>query len=53
MATPIVRVKFDFAQCRKEVNELGRAPPAAELSEKDDILPFFRARNQLCAFIGT
>lgn len=53
MATPLVQVKFDFAQCRKQVNELGALLLRPELSEKDDILPFFRARDQLCAFIGT
>jgi Domain of unknown function (DUF4263) len=36
------------------VTELGtllKSKP--DLSEKNDILPFFKTRNQLCAFIGT
>jgi len=49
-----VKVAFDLPKCKKEVNELGRLLTSkADLSEKRDILPFFRTRDQLCAFIGT
>ncbi len=49
-----VKVTFNLARCKKEVDELGKLLRSkAELSEKNDILPFFKSRDQLCAFIGT
>jgi hypothetical protein len=50
----IIKVTFDLAKCRKEVEELGQLLKSkSDLSEKNDLLPFFRSRDQLCAFIGT
>jgi len=48
--------KFTYnpAKCKKELRSLGRllkAKPA--LSERNDLLPFFKSCRQLAAFIGT
>jgi hypothetical protein len=54
VGTTVVKVSFEFAKCKREVDELGQLLKSkAELSERKDILPFFKTRNQLCAFIGT
>jgi hypothetical protein len=54
VGTSFVTVKFNLAQCKREVKEFGKLlKDHAELSEKYDILPFFRERDQLCAFLGT
>jgi len=54
VGSTFVKVAFEFAKCEKEVKELDQLLKSkADLSEKDDILPFFRTRNQLCALIGT
>ncbi len=53
MGTKYVNVAFNFKKCKKEVNELGQLLKTAQLSEKNDILPFFKTRNHLCAFMGT
>jgi hypothetical protein len=48
------KVQFDPAQCRNELDRLRTlldSKPA--LSERDDLLPFFRKSPQLAAFIGT
>jgi hypothetical protein len=45
---------FDPVQCRKEVGELQRwLARRPLLDEKNDVLPFFRKRRQLAAFIAT
>jgi Domain of unknown function (DUF4263) len=47
-------ITYDPMKCKKELQALGRmlqAKPA--LSERDDILPFFKTRRQLAAFLGT
>lgn len=47
-------ITFDPAKCKRELQALGKLLKAnPELSESRDILPFFRARQQLAAFIGT
>jgi hypothetical protein len=47
---PIV---FDLRQCRREVSQLQALLAAnPRLSERKDILPFFRARRQLSAALG-
>jgi hypothetical protein len=44
---------FDPPQCRKEVGDLGRwLERRPQLDEKKHILPFFRRRRQLAAFIA-
>jgi hypothetical protein len=45
---------FNAEQCRKELAELQALLAAhADLKESQDLLPFFRARRQLTAFIGS
>jgi len=53
MGSAFLQVNFDLGSCRKQIYELGQLLKKPQLSEKLDILPFFRERNQLCAFIGT
>ena len=53
MGSKYVNVAFSFKKCKKEVTELGQLLKTAQLSEKKDILPFFKTRNHLCAFMGT
>jgi len=46
-------IDFDYAECRGQVEELRTLLATnADLSEKDDILPFFQARRQLCTLFG-
>jgi hypothetical protein len=52
--TELTRVKFDPAQCRLELDAFrDLLASKAELSERDDVLPFFKARPQLAAFLGS
>jgi hypothetical protein len=46
-------IAFDYALCRRQVDEF-RAWLAGkdELSERDDVLPFFRARPQMAVLFG-
>ncbi len=45
---------FDPMCCRKELNELkALLDNQTELSEKNDILPFFKKRSHLSAFLGS
>jgi hypothetical protein len=45
---------FDFTRCKKELSEFKTLLDAKnELSEKNDILPFFKKRYHLSAFIGS
>ena len=49
-----INVAFDSATCQTELEELRDFVAGVEsLSEQRDILPFFRSRKQLSAFIGT
>jgi hypothetical protein len=54
VGSTFIKVAFDSVKCNKEVKDLGKLLESnPELSEKSDIRPFFKSRNQLCAFIGT
>jgi len=47
-------ISFDPAKCKRELRDLGKLLKAnSELSESRNILPFFKARQQLAAFIST
>jgi hypothetical protein len=47
-------VVFDPAKCRRELTAFGKLLASkANLSERHDILPFFKKRKQLSTFIGT
>jgi hypothetical protein len=47
-------IRFDVKKCMKEISELKiLLGSKLELSEKKDILPFFRQRKHLSAFIGS
>jgi hypothetical protein len=47
-------MSFDPKRCRVEIDEFGDLLKAkGELSEKQDIQPFFKSRQQLSAFIGS
>src|SRR5579863_879350 len=49
-----IEVTFDPVQSRNELDELGvLLNSSANLSESKDIQPFFKARPQLTAFLGT
>jgi hypothetical protein len=44
---------FNFGQCKKEIGELEELLSRnIELSEKDDLSPFFKSRENLVALIG-
>lgn len=47
-----IDVTFDSKQCKKELDQFGELLKAEELSESKDVLPFFKDRPQLTAFIG-
>ncbi len=50
----LLRVQFDHAQCRRELEELRALLDAnADLEENAHLKPFFEGRPQLSAFIGT
>jgi hypothetical protein len=45
---------YNPTKCKREINALGKLLQSkAELSEKNDILPFFKEKRQLAAFLGT
>ncbi len=45
---------FDLERCRAELDEFDHLLAShAELSERDQVLPFFRARPHLTAFLGS
>ena len=47
-------IRFDAAECRRQVDDLGRWLLASgSLGERRQILPFFRARPQLSAWLGS
>jgi hypothetical protein len=52
MGTLLQTVAFDVARCRNELDEFRELLKKPELSERSDVLPFFRLRDQLCALIG-
>jgi hypothetical protein len=49
----LANVTFNPLRCQRELNAFGRLLRRPSLSERRDILPFFRKRRQLSAFIGT
>lgn len=54
MAQQFTSIRLDPKQCRAEINEFAALLTSKpELSEKHDILPFFKARHQLSAFISS
>ena len=54
MAKSFTRIVIDHERCRTELLEFGALLAAnAVLSERADILPFFKARPHLAAFIGS
>ena len=54
MAQKFKMIKFDPKQCRVDIDEFGvLLKTKAEVSEKNDIQPFFKARPQISAFIGS
>ena len=54
MASTLETVAFDPVIFRKELTEFdGLLKSKANLSERDDILPFFKERKHLTAYIGT
>lgn len=54
MAQQFSAVKLDPGRCRTEIDEFGELLRAkAELSEKNDIQPFFKSRVQVSAFVGS
>ncbi len=47
-------IVFDPAKCQRELKALGKLLASSKnLSERDDLLPFFKKRRQLSAFLGT
>src|SRR5262249_26127632 len=47
-------ILFDPVKCQRELNAFGKLLISRKnLSERDDLLPFFKKRKQLSAFIGT
>src|SRR5688572_22856688 len=54
MASVLEPVTFDPVTFRKELKEFEKLLQSkADLSERDDILPFFGERKHLTAYIGT
>jgi hypothetical protein len=54
VAQQFTSVAFDPKQCRTEIDEFGSLlRTKAELSERNDIQPFFKSRVQISAFIGS
>lgn len=54
MGTLFTPLTYDATKCRRELNALRRLLRAKpHLSERHDVLPFFKARRQLAALIGT
>lgn len=53
MAKDFERIAFDPKRCRVQIDEFAALLRSkGELSERQDIQPFFRARDQLSAFVG-
>ena len=49
----LVDFKFDIAQCEREVEAFGNLlKKNAKLSERDDILPFFKEHLHVSAFVA-
>jgi hypothetical protein len=49
-----VEIELDAAESRRQIDELGRLlDSSAPLRERKEILPFFRARPQLSAWLGS
>jgi len=49
-----IDIALDPVQCKREIDELGAFLEARlDLAERAEVQPFFRARPQLSAFIGT
>jgi hypothetical protein len=46
-------IAYEPAAVRRELRELARLLSRPSLSERKDLLPFFRKREQLSAFMGT
>ncbi len=47
-------VVFHPAQCQRELSAFGKLLASrANLSERNDLLPFFKKRKQLASFLGT
>lgn len=44
---------FDYQKCVQELNEFETFLQKAQLDERRDILPFFKKRKQLSAFVGS
>ena len=54
MAKSFQPIVFDPAGCRSEILELKSLLDAkAELSERQDVQPFFKSHEQIAAFLGT
>lgn len=54
MAKSFETIVYDRAQCKRELQDFAAMlKSSAELSERKDILPFFKNRKQLSAMIGT
>ena len=54
MAQGFKQITFDPQQCRIEIDEFGALlKNKTDLSEKSDVQPFFKAREQLSGFIGS
>src|SRR5580692_4105257 len=50
----VKQVTFDADRCRSKITELGALLASKpELSESEDIQPFFQSHEQLAAFLGT
>ena len=47
-------IVFDPATCQRELTAFGKLLDShPKLAERDDLLPFFKKRKQLAAFLGT
>jgi len=54
VAQKFKQITFDPKRCRAEIEEFGTLlRTKAELSERGEIHPFFKAREQLSAFVGS
>lgn len=54
MAQQFTQVEFDPGRCRVEIDEFGALLRSkTELSERDDIQPFFKQRASISSFIGS
>ena len=54
MTKEFVKIQFDAEQCRKEAEELRELLATnVDLHERKDVLPFFKERLQLSAYLGS